>query len=81
MKCSNGTICGYATTVSAGRVVQHLDSDAKIGAIVFGAGAHDAYGCPAGFRNASNRQCKQTITQFVCIIENLHFYFVQPYSS
>ena len=62
VKCSNGKICGYATTVSAGRVVQHLDRDAKIGAIIFGTGDDDAYGCPAGFRNASNNQCKQTNT-------------------
>ena len=60
VKCSNGTLCGYATTVSAGRVVQHLDRDAKIGVIIFGTGDDDAYGCPAGFRNASNNQCKQT---------------------
>ena len=58
VKCSNGTICGYATTVSAGRFVQHLDRDARIGVIVFGAGDFDAYGCPAGFHIGSINQCK-----------------------
>ena len=58
VKCLNGTICGYATTVSAGQSVKHLDRDAKIGVIVFGTGDYDAYGCPAGFRNGSNDQCK-----------------------
>ena len=47
-KCSNGTICGYATTVSAVHFVKHLDNDGKIGVIVFGFG-NSAYGCPAGF--------------------------------
>ena len=51
VKCSNGTICGYTTTLwqTAGHFVQHTDKDAKIGAITFGFGNFDAYGCPAGF--------------------------------
>ena len=57
VKCSNGTLCGYATTVSAGRFLQHLDSDAKIGAILFGVGTSIAYGCPAGFHVGSINQC------------------------
>ena len=55
VKCSNGTICGYATTVSASSFVKHLDSDARIGVIVFG---HKGYGCPAGFHIGSNNQGK-----------------------
>ena len=63
VRCSNGTICGYATTVSAGRFVQHLDSDARIGAIVVGTRENVeferyAYGCPAGFHVGSINQCK-----------------------
>ena len=58
VKCSNGTICGYATTVSAGLFVQHLDSDAKIGVIVFGTAHWNAYGCPAGFHVRFIHSCK-----------------------
>ena len=52
VKCSNGTVCGYTTTLElqpAGHFVQHIDKDAKIGAIIYGYGTWDAYGCPAGF--------------------------------
>ena len=58
VKCSNGTICGYSTTMSAGHFVQHLDSDAKIGVIVFGTAYWDAYGCPAGFHVGFIHSCK-----------------------
>ena len=58
VRCSNGTICGYATTVSAGHFVQHLDRDARIGVIVFGTGEFDAYGSPAGFHVGSINPCK-----------------------
>ena len=51
VKCSNGTICGYTTTLfqTAGHFIQHTDKDAKIGVITYGFGNWDAYGCPAGF--------------------------------
>ena len=52
VNCSNGTICGYTTTLSslqAGHFVHHTDRDAKIGVITYGFGNWDAYGCPAGF--------------------------------
>ena len=62
VKCLNGTICGYAITLTAGRIVQHLDSNARIGAITLGTGDYDAYGCPAGFHVASINQCKKIIT-------------------
>ena len=58
VKCSNGTICGYATTVSAGHFVKHLDSNAKIGVIVFGTAYWNAYGCPAGFHVRFIHSCK-----------------------
>ena len=66
VRCSNGTICGYATTVSPGHFIQHLDSDARIGSIVVGTrdhlaetgDIHYAYGCPAGFHVGSINQCK-----------------------
>ena len=66
VKCSNGTICGYATTVSAGNFLQHLDRDGKIGAIVLGTreywhlgpSIYFAYSCPAGFHVGSINQCK-----------------------
>ena len=62
VKCANGTLCGYATTVSGGRFLQHLDSNAKIGAIALGStdsyGKYFAYGCPAGFHVGSINQCK-----------------------
>lgn len=58
VKCSNGTICGYATTVSAVKSVKHLDSDASIGVILFGIAWWNAYGCPAGFHIRSINPCK-----------------------
>ena len=58
IKCSNGTLCGYATTVSAGHYIQHLDHNARLGAIVFGTGEYDAYGSPAGFHVGSINPCK-----------------------
>ena len=58
VKCSNGTICAYATTVSAVKSVKHLDSDATIGVILFEIGWWDAYGCPAGFHIRSINPCK-----------------------
>ena len=66
VKCSNGTICGYATTVSAVKSVKHLDSDASIGVIVFGTGWWDAYGCPAGFHIRSINPCKCSHL-FICM--------------
>ena len=67
-KCSNGTVCGYTTTLeselqSAGHFIQHTDRDAKIGAITFGFGYWDTYGCPAGFHTGPFDEGKLMITQ------------------
>ena len=65
VKCSNETICGYATTVSAVKFVKHLDSDASIGVILFGTAWWNAYGCPAGFHIRSINPCKCS-HHFIC---------------
>jgi len=65
-KCSNGTVCGYTATLelqSASHFIQHTDRDAKIGAITFGFGNWDAYGCPAGFHTGPFNQGRLMITQ------------------
>ena len=66
VKCSNGTICGYATTVSAVKSVKHLDSDASIGVILFGIARWNAYACPAGFHIRSINPCKCSHL-FICV--------------
>ena len=81
VKCANGTICGHATTVSGGHFLQHLDSDAKIGAIALGTTdsypKYFAYGCPAGFHVGSINQCK--LLSFSDMYnQNLYIFFFVP---